>query len=103
MRGLRRLGLRSRRICFVEFLVQVLDVSNHDVEQRGMFFDRHPELLDPLGNGPVGRQHFAQFDEGTDNENVQLHGALAVEHRRQHSHAVLGEGVRAGSSGAAPT
>src|ERR1039458_4582854 len=65
-----------------ESFVQVLDVSNHDVEQPGMVLDGSRELLDSLGQGSVGGQHFAQRDEGTDNENVQLRSALVVGNRR---------------------
>ena len=59
----------------------------------GLLFLDGVNLADLAGQLFVRGQQFAEFDEGADDENVHLHGAPAVEHRRQHRHAVLCEGI----------
>lgn len=41
----------------------------------------------------VGGKVLPQSDEGSDDQNAHLYRALALEDRRQHRDAVLGEGV----------
>ena len=60
----------------------------------GVVFLRGFQLLDFVGQVPVARQNFAQFDEGAHDEDVHLHCTLAVEYGRQHSYAEFGECIR---------
>jgi hypothetical protein len=41
----------------------------------------------------VSGHKFAQPDESAHDEDIHLHGALTVEHGREHGHAQLGEGM----------
>jgi hypothetical protein len=59
-----------------------------------MVFLGRCHVLDFLGQGSVSGQHFAQFDERTNDENAHLYSAVAVEDRRQHGRAVLRKSVR---------
>src|SRR5690242_18763603 len=43
---------------------------------------------------PMRRQPFAEFRECAHDLNINLNGAVAVENRAQHGHAVFGKGIR---------
>lgn len=59
------------------------------------------QFIQPLGQIPVRDRQFAHSHEGTHDLDIDRHRALAVEHRREHRHSLLGERVGCGAPAAA--
>jgi hypothetical protein len=77
-----------------ELPVQAFDILDDDFEQRRVVLLRCRELLDSLGQRLVGGKDLAELDEGADDQNAHLDRAVAVQDRREHRDAVLGERQR---------
>ena len=59
------------------------------LQGAGVFLLGGFPVFDFLSQVFVAGQQFAEFDEGADDEDVHLHGAVAPEHGREHGYTVL--------------
>src|SRR2546425_10511054 len=67
---------------------QLADGVEDDFELGVVFVFQRRKLA---GQFCVGEEHLAQTDKCAHDRDVNLHGAFAIEHARQHRHALFGE------------
>jgi hypothetical protein len=75
-------------------LLQVFDFFGQEVDHRSVALLGGFELFDARGEIFVAGEKLAHLDEGANNEDAHLDGAIAVEDRGKHGHAMLSEDVR---------
>ena len=71
----------------------MVDFFGQDVYDRCVLVLICFQFLNPLRQILVAGDEFTKLNEGTNDEDVHLYGPLALEHRREHGYAVLGEDI----------
>jgi len=84
-------------------LFQVIDFIEDNVDEMSVLLLEGLDLLDSAGQFLTACQNFAQFHEGSHDDDVHLHGQFAVQDRREHRYAEFGESVGPGSAAAPGT
>jgi hypothetical protein len=74
-------------------LFHFVDLLSQEADDGGVPFLCGFELLHAGGQVFVSGQHFPEFDESPDDEDVHFHSPFAVQDGGEHGHAVLGESV----------
>ena len=64
------------------------------IERGELALQAQFQFIEPLGEFLVGRDRFAQLDEGTHDIQAYLHRVRSVENGSRHQRPVFGEGER---------
>ena len=82
--------------------LELLDFVINESDGVALPFQSALDGFQAMGQFLAAGQYLAELYERADDEDVHLHGPWAVQDRREHGHAVFGEGIREGASAATP-
>ncbi len=74
--------------------LELVDFCRQDADDGAVFSLTRFQVLYARGQVFVAGEKFTDLDERTDDEDIHLDRAFAIEDGREHGHAVLGEYVR---------